>query len=199
MSAGRGSGCPGDRYDPVARRVHWLNAILALVTILLAWALVAAPRHGGARALLVTLHGSCGVAILALMLFWAGWRLRHRSPPLRPALSWIEVALAHATQAAIFLLFVAMPLTGYVSLAAAGKTLWLFGLVPIPALAPHSDRLSQIAIAAHLAGEFLVYALVVLHICAALMHGFVRRDGILERMLPPAQPDPATRASLPRK
>ena len=171
-------------YDPIARGVHWLNAILALVTILLAWGLLGAPRHSDARQWLILLHGSCGLVILALMLFWAGWRLRHPSPALRPMLTLVEALLAHATQVAIFLLFVIMPLSGYVSLAAAGKTVSFFGVVAIPPLAPQSGRLSQAAIAVHLLGEFLIYALMALHIGAALMHGFVRRDGILERMLP---------------
>jgi cytochrome b561 len=96
-----------------------------------------------------------------------------------------EAWLARATQGAIFLLFIVMPVTGYVSLAAAGVPLRLFGLVDLPLLAPESGRLSQVAIALHLAGEFLIYGLVALHIAAALMHGLVRRDGILERMLPP--------------
>jgi cytochrome b561 len=38
--------------------------------------------------------------------------------------------------------------------------------------------------ALHLIGEFLIYGSVALHVSAALMHGFLRRDGILERMLP---------------
>ena len=50
---------------------------------------------------------------------------------------------------------------------------------------PESGRLSQAAIALHLLGEFLIYGLVGLHIGAALLHGFVRRDDILQRMLPP--------------
>jgi cytochrome b561 len=171
-------------YDPVARRVHWLSAILALVTILLAWCMVGAPRHSDARGWLVMLHGSFGITMLAMMVFWAGWRLRHKSPSLRPALTMIEMVLARATQAAIFLLFVAMPVSGYVSLAAAGKPVSLFGVIEIPPLAPESGRLSQAAIALHLAGELLIYGFVALHIGAALMHGFIRRDGILERMLP---------------
>jgi len=171
-------------YDPLTRRLHWLNAVLALVTVMLAWGLVSAPRHGGARSLLVTLHGSFGIAILTIMLLWLGWRLRHYSPPLRGVLPLIEVLLARATQWAIFVLFIAMPLSGYVSLAAAGKGISLFGLVPIPALAPESGRLSQVAIALHMTGQLVIYALVALHIGAALLHGFIWRDGILERMLP---------------
>ncbi len=170
-------------YDPVTRRLHWVNAILALVTIMLAWCLVGTPRHNPARGWLLMLHGSLGIAILALMLFWAGWRLRHAAPPLRPTLRWFEAALAQATQTAIFALFVAMPVTGYVSLAAAGVPVSLFGVVAIPPLAPQSGLLSQAAMALHLFGEFLIYGLVALHVGGALVHGVIRRDGILERML----------------
>lgn len=175
----------GLTYDPVTRRIHWLNAVLIAVTIALAWGIIGAPRHEAARAWLIALHGSCGIAVLAVMLFWAGWRMRHPSPPLRPVLRAHEAWLARATQGAIFLLLVGMPLTGYISLAAAGVPLRLFGLVDLPLLTPESGRLSQVAIALHLLGEFLIYALVALHIAAALMHGLARRDGILERMLPP--------------
>jgi cytochrome b561 len=176
---------PADHiYDPTTRRLHWVNAALALVTILLALCLLDAPRHSEARGWLLMLHGSCGIAILVLMLVWAGWRLRHRAPPLPPALRRGEVLLARVTQIGTFLLFIAMPVTGYLSLAAAGKPMILFGLIAIPPLIVESGRLAQAAYALHLLGEFLIYGLVALHIGAALMHGFYRRDGVLERMLP---------------
>jgi cytochrome b561 len=176
----------GDRavYDPTTRRLHWVNAALALVTILLALCLLDAPRHGEARGWFLMLHGSCGIAILALMLVWAGWRLRHRAPPLRPALRRGEVLLARTTQIAMFLLFISMPVTGYLSLAAAGRPVNLFGLAAIPPLIAESRCLVQATYALHLFGEFLIYGLVALHTGAALLHGFYRRDGVLERMLP---------------
>jgi cytochrome b561 len=171
-------------YDPITRALHWLNAMLAVIAVALAYGISGTPRHSDAREWLLMLHGSAGIAILATVLFWASWRLRHRAPPLRPLLTRIEALLAHATQAALFLLFVAMPVTGYLSLAASGHAVSFFGVVAIPPLAPESGRLAQIAIALHLTGEFLIYGLLALHIAAALMHGFVRRDGIFERMLP---------------
>jgi cytochrome b561 len=58
------------------------------------------------------------------------------------------------------------------------------GLVAIPPLVPESGRLSEIADAVHLAGQFFVYALVGLHVAAALMHRLVRRNRIVDRMLP---------------
>ncbi|HZK91668.1 MAG TPA: cytochrome b [Stellaceae bacterium] len=184
MTSRENGGPPGPGYDPVARLLHWLNANLALVTVALAWCLISAPRHGEARAWLVMLHGSCGIAVLALLVLWSGWRLKHRSPPLRPVLSRIEVWLARTIQAVLVALLAAMPFSGYVSLAAAGHAVSLFGVVAIPPLVPQSGRLSQAAIALHLVGQFLIYGLVAMHIGAAVLHGLVRRDGILERMLP---------------
>jgi cytochrome b561 len=180
----RGRAAEEVAYDPVARGLHWLNAILAAVVILLALGISGTPRHVDARTFLLMLHGSIGLVILVTLLFWAGWRIGHRSPPLRPLLTRAEVVLAHATQAGLFLLFLAMPLSGYAALAAAGRPVSLFGIVTIPPLLPQSGRIAQAAMALHLTGEFLIYGLVAMHIAAALMHGFIRRDGILERMLP---------------
>jgi cytochrome b561 len=171
-------------YDPVARGLHWTSAVLALLAMLLAYGISGTARHGGERQWLLMLHGSVGIAILALMPVWAAWRLRHRPPPLRPLLTVLETWLAHATQAALVLLFVAMPVSGYTILAASGNVVSFFGLIAIPPLVPQSGRLAQAAVAVHLAAQIAIYLLVALHICAALTHGFIRRDGILERMLP---------------
>ncbi len=179
----RGNGQQG--YDRVSRALHWGNAILAVIVIALALSISGAPRHGWARGWLLIMHMSLGMVILAVMLFWAGWRLRHPAPALRPLLSWIEALLARSAQAALFLLFIAMPLSGYVTEAGAGRSVALFAVVPIPSLVPASFRLAQAAMALHLVGEFLIYAVVALHVSAALMHGFIRRDGILQWMLPP--------------
>ena len=77
-----------------------------------------------------------------------------------------------------------MPLAGYLNATAAGHAVSFFGLISIPALLPIDQRVSQLAIAVHLLGQYAVYGLVALHVIGALYHGMVRRDGVLERMLP---------------
>src|SRR5271170_5849524 len=117
-------------YHPVARIVHWLVAVLAVSVVGLGWAISGAPRESEWRDLLLLLHRSVGLSILALMVFRALWRIRRPPPPLLP----------------------------------------------------ENERLSQTAIAVHLAGQFLVYGLVAVHVAAALMHRIIGRYGILERM-----------------
>ena len=168
----------------MARATHWLLAALAVNVVTFGWASEAAARNTPAREHLLLLHRSLGLVILALVLFRILWRLRHPAPPLPPGLGRGIAALAHLTQFGLVLAFIAMPLAGYANAAAEGHAVSLFGVVSIPPLLPANPRLSQLAIAVHLVGQYLVYFLVALHVAGALYHGLLRRDGVLDRMLP---------------
>ena len=174
---------PG-RYDGVALSVHWLVAALAVAVVVLGVMIPETPRGSDSRALILLLHRSIGLVILAAMLFRGLWRLSHRPPPLPASLRPIEAFLAHTAHFLLYVVFLAMPLSGYANAAAAGHGVSLFGLVTIPPLIAENQRLAQIAVALHLAGQFAVYGFVGMHVAAALMHGIVRRDGVFSRMLP---------------
>jgi cytochrome b561 len=171
-------------YDPVARALHWLIAGLAVIVVTLGWAIHGVPRETDARDLLLLLHRSLGALIVVVMVARALWRLGHPPPPFPPSLAPIERLGAHANHLLLYVFFVVLPVSGYVNAAAAGHPVSLFGIVAIPPLLPEDGRLSQLANAVHLVGQFAVYALVAVHVAAALMHALIRRDGIFERMLP---------------
>lgn len=171
-------------YDRVARAVHWLVAALAVAVVSLGWSIAGTPRGTPQRDLLLLLHRSVGLTILAAMVFRAGWRWRHPAPALPSVLARFEIALVRATHLALYLILVVMPLAGYLNAAAASHAVSLFGVLSIPPLLPENGRLSQAAIAVHLVGQYLLYFFVALHIAGALYHGVLRRDGIFDRMLP---------------
>ena len=181
--AGRSPGVPGG-YGPVARALHWLVAALAVMVVAFGWAAEAAARDTPARASLLLLHRSLGLTILGLMLLRILWRLHHPAPALPAALGRFDAALTRATHLALYLIFIAMPLAGYLNAAAAGHRVSLFGAVSIPPLLPRDERLAQAAIAAHLVGQYLIYGLVGAHIAGALFHPLVGRAGVIDRMLP---------------
>jgi cytochrome b561 len=129
-------------------------------------------------------HRSLGLVILAAMLFRLAWRCWHPPPPLPEDVPSLTAALARATHLTLYAVLIAMPLAGCVNAAAAGHAVSLFGLVLLPPLLPENGRLSQIAVAIHLAAQYLLYFFVLLHVVGAAYHGLVRRDGVFERMLP---------------
>jgi cytochrome b561 len=115
------------------------------------------------------------------------------SPVLAPAASAaaaaagvppLVAALAPATHRSLDAILIATPLAGYISAAAAGHRVSLFGLVSLPPLLPENLRLSQAAMPIHLGGQYLFYFFALLHIWGALYHATVRQDGVVERMLP---------------
>ena len=65
-------------YDSVAQAVHWLVAALAVIVVPLGWAIAGAPRNTPQRDLLLLLHRSAGLTILAAMVFRTGWRWHPR-------------------------------------------------------------------------------------------------------------------------
>jgi cytochrome b561 len=171
-------------YDSVAQALHWLVAALAVGVVLLGWTIEGTPRNTPQRDLLMMVHSSVGLSILGAMAFRAGWRWRHPPPPLPSSLGRLEAALARCTHLVLYLIFILMPLAGYLNAAAAGHAVSFFGIVTIPPVFPENGRLSQVAIAIHLVGQYPLYLFVGFHIAGALFHGAIRRDGIVERMLP---------------
>src|SRR4051812_44026828 len=177
-----------ETYGPMAQAVHWAVAALAFVVVGLGWAMLGSPRGADSRELLLFLHRSVGLLILVVMMFRVVWRLTHPPPPLPADFPRIEAVAAHADHALLYVVFLVMPLTGFLNAAGAGHPVSFFGLFAIPPFLPEDPLLAQVAVAVHLAGQFVVYALVVIHVVAALTHRFVRRNRILDRMLPLHRP-----------
>lgn len=131
-------------------------------------------------------HKWVGVVVLTL----SALRLLNRllSPP--PALpEAIEAAMPrwqrfahHATHLALYLLFFAVPLTGWAFSSAAGFPIVLFGALPLPDFVPVSESLAEVLKELHEISALSMAALVLLHMAGALKHQFVDRDGLMNRM-----------------
>ena len=168
------------RFTPLQRLLHWLMAacILAMLFIGVGMVSTVMPKY----LTLVAIHKPLGIAILALALIRLAVRLRYGAPPLPADLPGPMKFAAQASHYAFYALMIGMPLLGWGMLSAAAYPVVLFGGWHLPALLPQSDSLHTLLWDAHLYLAFAFFALILLHIAAALFHALVRRDGVFETM-----------------
>ena len=84
-------------------------AALAVIVITLGWAIGGAPRNTPSRDLLLLLHRSVGLVILAAMLFRVGWRWIHPAPAMPENNRLSQAAIAfHLVGQYLVYLFVAL-------------------------------------------------------------------------------------------
>jgi cytochrome b561 len=131
-----------------------------------------------------TIHRSLGVLVLALMLVRLGYRMLNGAPPPEPTLEQLQRIVSHLVHLALYALIIAQALIGWIATSAYGAAISFFGLFTVPALVAKDQGLAEPLFAAHFFLGLTIAGLLVLHIGAALYHYFIRRDGVLQRMLP---------------
>lgn len=173
----------GERFGPVAIFLHW--AIAACIVLSVAFGLISgAADSAELTQSTMVVHQSLGVTIFVLALVRVGWRLTHRAPPLPAAMPRSQKIAAALTHGALYLILFVMPITGYVGLAARGRPINIFGLFDLPRVVDRSIKTSAAYQNVHDNLQYVLYALLVLHVGAALYHQFVVKDGLLARMWP---------------
>lgn len=171
------------RYSGTAQVLHWLTAVLMFTILPLAWGMTAVAKDNPWRDTLFLLHKSVGVTILALTIIRLAWRGTHPAPALPQSLMPWQAFVAKLSHWLLYLILIIMPVSGYVMSSTGGHSVSFFGLFDFPAL-PQDKPISKLADAIHLTTQWAVYTLIALHLLATTWHVAVRRDGILERMLP---------------
>jgi len=178
-----GSVIPRQHYDPVAQAFHWLIVALLVVQysteLVLPYILPKTAEDG-----LAAWHLSVGPTILLLMLLRLAWRLTHPPPPPPTDLPPMLRLLSRVTHWLFYVVLIVLPLLGWTAASAYGATPHLLGLIPLPALVAPNKPLAEAVGNAHGILALALLALIALHIAGALYHALVKRDGVMQRMLP---------------
>jgi cytochrome b561 len=170
------------RFTPLQRLLHWLMAICILAMLFIGVGMVSTimPKY----LTLVSIHKPLGMTILVLALIRLVVRLRFGAPPLPPDLPEPMKLAAHASHYALYILMIGLPLIGWAMLSSASYPIVLWGGVRLPAILPPSDSLHALLWNAHFYLAFAFFALILMHLAAALFHALVRRDGVFQTMAP---------------
>jgi cytochrome b561 len=167
-------------FTLLQRVLHWVMAVCILVMFFIGVGMVSTvtPKYVP----LLSTHKSLGITILLLALIRLATRLRYGAPSLPVDLPEPMKLAAYLSHYALYALMIGMPLIGWAMLSAGGYPVVLYGGLRLPPIAPHSDSLHTLLWNAHFYLAFAFFALVLMHLAAALFHGLVRRDGVLESM-----------------
>ena len=166
-------------YDGVTRFLHWLMAAQIIAQFILALVWDDVGEDLGHQ--LVRLHVSLGVCLCATLLCRILWRgLWGRRLP--ETLSRGHAAIAHAAHWLLYTMMVIEVGTGLSKRWARGHTVDVFGLVHIPSPFSYAPALRPIISSTH---DLMAWAIIIAacgHALVALVHHFVLRDDVLERM-----------------
>jgi cytochrome b561 len=170
------------RFTSLQRLLHWIMAICILTMLFIGVGMVSTvmPKYLP----LISAHESLGVTILVLALIRLAVRLRYGAPALPASLPEPMKLAAHLSQYVLYALMIGLPLIGWAMVSTADYPIVLYGGIRLPTILPQSDSLHTLLWDAHFYLAFAFFALVLLHLAAALFHAFVRRDGVFETMAP---------------
>ena len=171
------------RWGVVSQLFHWTCAalVIALGAIGLYMTELSSPV---AKIRIYALHKSLGITLLALVVLRLLWRWTRPAPGPVPGMSRHLRLAADGTHGFLYVMMIAIPLSGWLYNSASGYPLQWFRRFNLPALAGKDEQLARLAHALHEYGFWLLLVLVVGHVGAALYHHLFLDDGTLHRMLP---------------
>ena len=170
------------QWGVLVRAFHWLIAALILVQAVIGLTM-ADMGLTPAKVRVFALHKSIGMTILALVLLRIAWRLTEKRPADPSEMPRWQRRAAHGLHLALYVLILAIPLSGWWFNSAANAPLVWFGWFDLPSLTGGLDPVwKPRALLLHQTLFWLLVTLLVLHVGAALWHHFRQRDDVLRRM-----------------
>jgi len=174
------------RYNTVAIILHWITAALIIYMLIFGEDLIKDKRwlSPPVPAENPGLHAALGFSILLLTVARLVWRLMNPPPADVPMPAW-QAKASHALHWGFYALLFLIPLSGLAELAKSiakrhpeYANLTYLNLFPYPTFS--MDWFGNL----HDLFTKLAWALLAVHVLAALKHQFIDKDNLLKRMLP---------------
>jgi len=175
-----GIGNTSQQWGWLSKILHWLTAVLIFVQIPLGF-YAESLKLSPLKMDIFVWHKSLGMLVFLLLILRLLWRIKGTIPkPVGASL--IQQYLAQAAHYLLYGLMVLLPISGWITSSAANIPIKLFWLIPLPALVGPDDALKSLAAEVHEISVFVLLAVLILHIGAALHHHLLLRDNTLKRM-----------------
>ncbi len=165
------------RYGPVSRIFHWGMAFLIGWQLLKFFDRIEDGEHWVGQTL-VPWHISIGTLLLVLVVSRIVWAAKQKGN--RPVQDPAMAALVKGGHFLLYAAMVMMPVTGILTMIGKGYGWSAFGV----RLAAKGDEIAWMASlgSLHSPIAWLLLVMIVGHIAMALVHHFIKKDGLLRRM-----------------
>jgi cytochrome b561 len=170
-----------ERYTSGAVAFHW--TVAALIVFLGGLGLLFDDIPRESRPFWINVHGTVGLIYLAVVLARIGWRFTHRPPDLPADIGAFCRRASAAAHHLLYLLMLVVPLLGVVAFVWHGRV-FDYGLLQLNFGVAMDKNVFRPAEEVHQLLAYALFALAGMHAAAAVWHQFVRRDGVLLRMMP---------------
>ena len=170
-------------YSGTAKTLHWLIVLLLILQFIFAWTMPHIGRNTPVTTL-ISLHFTVCIVILALAIARLVWRAVQGEPEAGVP-PW-QTAAARIVHWLLYVLLFVLPVLGWMNASWRGMPIMMFGLELPKLMATRAPGWGWTGDVHGLLGNYLILTLVGLHVLAGLYHYFIRRDRVLQRMLPGA-------------
>jgi cytochrome b561 len=170
-------------YTGTAKLLHWLILALLVAQFIVALSMPHIGRNTQPNTI-INLHFSIGVIVLAVAVVRLAWRTMHPEPqPLDGIPPW-QVQSARVIHWLLYMLLFVVPILGWANASWRGFPVVMFGRELPKLMATRTPGWSWTGDVHTILAYYVMLTMVALHVAAALYHYFVRKDGVLQRMLP---------------
>lgn len=168
-------------YNTVSRIFHWSVALLILGLLIVGF-FMEGMNPEPLKFKIYGWHKALGMVVIGLGVARIIWKHASQSPnSLSTHKKW-EKMLSKTIHIVLYILIIAMPLSGWIMSSAGGYPVSFFGLFEFPNIVEKNKELGRIANQVH---GILAYALVGcvgLHVVGAIKHHVIDKDVTLNRM-----------------
>lgn len=172
-------------YTRTAQVLHWVMAIIFIAAWMIGFYsgnFLSYDVDGSFKGQVITLHKNIATVIIFLVVIRLFWRYTHPAPELPNTMSASMKLFAHLGHLALYLMLLALPITGCLYSWSAGHPAPVLYLFEIPRLVQENPDLMAIVKPVHIYLSWFAGFLVIGHLAAALKHYFIDKDDVLNSM-----------------
>jgi cytochrome b561 len=171
------------RYGTVSRFIHWLTAILFISLIPLGIFASMIPEDAWFRNQYYVLHKTLGVVVFALLALRLLWNRYSTRPELDASLKPVERKWAHCVHIILYVMMIAIPVTGYVMTSMHGFETYFFFWEIAPIIDESKAYIGWGLFHKYIL-QYVLYIILGAHILGALKHYFIdKHASALKRMV----------------